>query len=61
MNGELEYWRLAAGLGLYFSGMHELEHALTQLAGRSFKKFLRQYNARAICRVIAGALTTTAL
>ena len=41
--------------------MHQLEHALTQLAGRSFKKFLRQYTARPSHGVIAGALTTAAL
>jgi phosphate:Na+ symporter len=61
MNGELDYWRLAAGLDLCLFCMHQLEHALTHLASRSFKKFLRQYTARPIRGVIAGALTTAAL
>jgi len=58
---ELDLWRLAAGLGLFLFGMHQLEQALTQLAGRSFKKFLRQYTARPVRGVIAGALSTAAL
>jgi len=61
MNGELDLWRLAAGLGLFLYGMHELEQALTQLAGRSFKKFLRDYTAKPLRGVIAGAVTTAAL
>ena len=61
MTEELDLWRLAAGLGLFLFGMHQLEQALTQLAGRSFKKFLRQYTAKPVRGVIAGALSTAAL
>ena len=46
---------------MFLFGMHQLEQALTQLAGRSFKKFLRQYTAKPVRGVIAGALSTAAL
>jgi phosphate:Na+ symporter len=61
MSAELDIWRLAAGLGLFLFGMHELEEALKQLAGRPFKRFLRQYTAKPLRGIIAGALTTAAL
>ena len=61
MNEELDLWRLAAGLGLFLFGMHELERALTQLAGRSFKKFLSEFTAQPARGVLAGAISTAAL
>jgi len=61
MTTEFDIWRLAAGLGLFLFGMHELERALRQLTGRSFKKFLRQYTAKPLRGVIAGAASTAAL
>ena len=61
MTPELDLWRLAAGLGLFLFGMHELERALGQLAGRSFKQFLRQYTAKPLRGVLAGAVSTAAL
>jgi phosphate:Na+ symporter len=61
MAPELDLWRIAAGLGLFLFGMHELEAALKQLAGRSFKRFLRQYTAKPVRGMLAGAATTAAL
>ncbi len=58
---ELDLWHLAAGLGLFLFGMHQLEKALQQLAGRSFKVFLREHTSRPVNGVFAGLLTTVAL
>lgn len=61
MNPDIDIWRLAAGLGLFLFGMHQLEQSLRLLAGRSFKKFLREHTTHPLKGVIAGALSTAAL
>jgi phosphate:Na+ symporter len=58
---EIDIWRLAAGLGLFLFGMHQLEQSLKLLTGRPFKKFLREHTARPIKGVLAGAVSTAAL
>ena len=60
MQEEIDLWRLAAGLGLFLFGMHQLEQALQQLAGRRFKQFLRQHTAHPVKGVLAGAFSTAA-
>ena len=61
LNAELDLWRLAAGLGLFLFGMHQLETSLKLLTGRPFKKFLREHTAHPVKGVLAGAVSTAAL
>ena len=61
MEGGFEFWRLAAGLGLFLFGMHLLEQALKALAGRPFKRFLKSWTSAPPRGVIAGAVATAAL
>ena len=41
--------------------MHQLEQSLKLLAGRPFKKFIREHTARPLKSVLVGALSTAAL
>jgi len=61
MTTDIDFWRLAAGLGLFLFGMRLLELALTKLAGRPFKQFLRASTDGPVRGVVAGAVTTAAL
>jgi phosphate:Na+ symporter len=61
MTESIDAWRLLAGLGLFLFGMHQLELALKQLAGRPFKQFLRQHTQHPVKGILAGALTTAML
>ena len=61
MESEFDLWRLAAGLGLFLFGMHELEQSLKVLTGRPFKKFLREHTSHPLKGVFVGAISTAAL
>jgi phosphate:Na+ symporter len=58
---DIEFWPLLAGLGLFLFGMHMLENAIKQLAGRSFKLFLRNQTNHTFKAISAGALVTAVL
>ena len=61
MDAEIDIWRLAAGLGLFLFGMHQLEQSLKLLTGRPFKKFLREHTSHPVKGVFVGAASTAAL
>jgi phosphate:Na+ symporter len=61
VTANIDAWRLLAGLGLFLFGMHQLELALKQLAGRPFKQFLRQHTAHPFKGVLSGAFATAVL
>jgi phosphate:Na+ symporter len=61
VEAEIDLWRLAAGLGLFLFGMHQLEQSLKLLTGRRFKKFLREHTTHPLKGVLAGAASTAAL
>lgn len=61
MTENIDTWRLLAGLGLFLFGMHQLELALKQLAGRAFKQFLRQHTAHPVKGIVSGAFATAVL
>jgi len=61
MTENIDAWRLLAGLGLFLFGMHQLEVALRQLAGRPFKRFLRQHTQHPVKGILSGAFATAVL
>ncbi|MBK8705440.1 MAG: Na/Pi cotransporter family protein [Saprospiraceae bacterium] len=58
MIAELNIWQLLAGLGIFLLGMSLIEHALEQLAGRAFKRFLRNFTNHPIKAIFAGVVVT---
>lgn len=54
----IKIWVLLAGLALFMFGMRMLEESLRNLAGRSFKKFLRKYTENRVEAVASGMLVT---
>jgi phosphate:Na+ symporter len=61
MLDSIPVWTVLAGLGLFLFGMFMLEEALRNLAGRSFKLFLRQHTNRPVKAIASGALVTSIL
>jgi phosphate:Na+ symporter len=57
----MQLWPLIAGLGLFLFGMTQLEGALKELAGDSFRGLLRRYSATPLKGIAVGAGTTMVL
>lgn len=51
-------WQLLAGLGMFLYGMFQQEDSLKQLAGRTFKLFLRKHTENKVSAILSGALVT---
>jgi phosphate:Na+ symporter len=61
MLNNFDIWLFLAGLGIFLFGLHYIELALKNLAGRSFKKFLRKQTTNPIKGIIGGAGITAIL
>jgi phosphate:Na+ symporter len=57
----LDIWKLLAGLGIFMFGMFLMEESVKNLAGRSFKTFIRNYTSGRIKSVVSGAFVTSIL
>lgn len=56
-----DLWRFLAGLGIFLFGMTFIEDGLKNLAGRSFKLFLKKSTTNPIKGIISGTIITAIL
>ena len=56
-----DIWKFIAGLGIFLFGMRQLELALSELTGPSFKRFLRKHTKNKIKAVLSGTCVTAIL
>ena len=61
MPESLDIWKLLAGLGIFMFGMFLMEESIKNLAGRSFKGFIRNSTKGRIRSVFSGMLVTGVL
>jgi phosphate:Na+ symporter len=61
MLADLNVWELLAGLGVFLFGMFLLEESIKGLAGRSFKKFIKDNTSTRLKAIFSGALSTSIL
>lgn len=57
----MDLWQLVAGLGLFQFGLKQLEEAIGELSGASFRRWLREATRRPLTGIIAGAVSTAVL
>lgn len=61
MAESFDIWKLLAGLGIFLFGMFLMEEAVKNLAGRSFKKFIRTSTTGRLRSIVSGAAVTAIL
>ena len=61
MPESLDIWKLLAGLGIFLFGMFLMEESIKNLAGRSFKTFIRRSTNVRLKSILSGTLVTGVL
>jgi phosphate:Na+ symporter len=61
MSTEFNLLELLAGIGIFLFGMHQMEGALKQLSGGTFRKLLRRFTENWFRSVLTGTLATVVL
>lgn len=56
-----DFWKFFAGIGLFLWGMHQLESAIKELGGKSFRHLLQRFTDTAWKGVLVGTLITAIL
>jgi len=61
MTGSFEFWKLAAGLGIFLIGMFMLEDAIKILSGKAFRHMIRVYTNGRFRSIGSGTIVTAIL
>jgi phosphate:Na+ symporter len=61
MSGNLDLWKLLAGLGIFMVGMFLLEDSIKVLSGRAFRKMIAHYTKGRIRSIQSGLFITAIL
>jgi len=61
MGETFDFWKFLAGIGIFLWGMHQLEHALRELAGKSFKNLLQRFTNKPWKGILIGTVSTAIL
>lgn len=57
----IDFWIFIAGLGVFLLGINQMESGLKNLAGKSFRTFLRKHTQNPFKAIIVGVLVTSIL
>lgn len=58
---EIDFWIFIAGLGIFLLGIGQMELGIKNLAGKSFRSFLRNYTKNPFLGILLGVLVTAIL
>lgn len=58
---DIDIWKLLGGLGTFLFAMFTIEDAIRKLAGRSFKRFIRQQTEGRLRSILSGTIVTAVL
>lgn len=66
MQESFDFWKFMAGIGVFLWGMHQLEQALREMAGKTFKDLLQRFTNKpwkgiAVGTAITGILQSSSL
>ncbi len=61
MTGNIDLWKLIAGLGIFLFGMVLLEESIKSLSGRAFRRMIRLYTDTRLKAIGSGTLVTAIL
>jgi phosphate:Na+ symporter len=57
----IDTWKLLGGLGIFLFAMYTLEDAIKAIAGRSFKRFIREQTTGRLKSITSGTIVTAIL